>query len=123
MSDNATEKKIKITQVVGGDAVDAANLMECYFEAQGTHDIYAFFSEGDNLIPTIPEFITLETPAFQFIRSGMLWTMSELDINQVTSTVDGRWSNPRHPSKGDDDGHFHAQSGPGAEELSSAVTA
>ena len=126
MSDNANERpQIRITEVSGGDTIDVASLMECYFEAPGSPDIYLFFDVRGNRIPTIPEFITLETPAFQFIRLGMLWTMSELKINQSASpmTVDGHWSNPRHPSTGDDDGHFHAQSGPGVEEVASSATA
>ena len=124
MSDNATEKtKIKIVKVDGGDVVDAASLMGCYFEAPDSRDIYQFFGEGDNPIPTIPEFLTLETPAFQFIRAGMLWTISALEIDQVAETANGRWSNPRHPSKGDDEGHFQAQAGPPLEVSASSATA
>lgn len=125
MSDVPTESpKIRIKEVDGGTDVDRANLLGCYFQSQGSPDIYQFFGVSDNHIPTIPEFLVDNTPGFQFIRAGMLWTVSEFDIDQINETADGRWSNPRNPLMGDDDGHFHAQSGPGTvEETASSATA
>lgn len=107
------DPKIMIWDVEGGDSADKENLMHCYFEA-GSLDIYQFFSGKGDLIPTIPEFLLADTPAFQFIRAGMLWTVSEFEIDQRTEKAHGRWRNPRHPARGDDDGHFQAQSGPPA---------
>jgi len=124
MSDETTEiTKLTIRTVDGGDPADKDNLMDCYFESQGSPDIYQFFSGRDNLIATIPEFLSIDTPGFQFIRAGMLWTVTHFDIDQRNQTANGHWSNPRNPARGDDDGHFHAQSGPGSVETVSSATA
>lgn len=128
MSEGPESPKIRIYEVDGGTTTDTANLMGCYFEAsQNSPDVYLFFGDGGNHIPTIPEFLIVGTPGFQFIRAGILWTVSEFVIDTSDPSnekANGHWSNPRNPSKGDDDGHFQAQSGPGpAEEVASSASA
>lgn len=105
--------KFEINIVDGGSPVDQENLMGCYFEASDSNDTFQFFGAGGHYISTIPEFITVGTPGFQFIRAGMLWTVSELHIDLVNSVMKGRWDNPRRPMAGDDDGHFQAHAGGG----------
>jgi hypothetical protein len=124
MSDQTTETtKLTIRVVNGGDPADRDNLMDCYFEAQGSQDVYQFFGAGDNHIATIPEFLTVDTPGFQFIRAGMLWTVTGFDIDQRNQTANGLWRNPRRPRTGDDEGHFQAQAGPPIMESASSANA
>jgi len=125
MSDPITNPKITIHFVEGGTSVDVGNLMDCYFEAQASPDSYQFFGSGGDHIPTIPEFLADDSPGFQFIRAGMLWTISNFEIDQRTETAKGNWRNPRRPAKGDDDGQFQARAGgsPAPKEEASAATA
>ena len=124
MSDDPINNpKITIHFVEGGNPADKGNLMDCYFLAQASPDSYQFFGNGGNHIATIPEFLAVDTPGFQFIRAGMLWTVSQFEIDQRNETGSGRWRNPRNPSKGDDDGHFQAQAGGGPGQSTSAAAA
>ena len=114
MSDDPTnDPKIIIHFVEGGSSTDWGNLMDCYFEAQASPDNYQFFGSGGDHIPTMPEFLAPDTPGFQFIRAGMLWTIFDFEIDQRTETAKGNWRNPRRPARGDDDGHFQAAAGGG----------
>jgi len=124
MSDDPINNpKIIIHFVEGGNPADKGNLMDCYFLAQASPDSYQFFGSGGDHIPTIPEFLAIDSPGFQFIRAGMLWTVSDFEIDQRNETGSGRWRNPRRPSTGDDDGHFQAQAGGGPGQSASAAAA
>ena len=128
MSDDATDKKIKINKVwiTRGGPVDDHNLMGCYFEEVNEPDKYHFYGKQNSLIPTIPDVLTAETTDFKFIRDGVSWTVNpfHLDLGPVMKTANGHWSNSRGTD--DDDGDFHATAGPGAgeeEESASSATA
>lgn len=124
MSDDPiNNRKIIIHLVEGGSSSDKGNLMDCYFLAQASPDSYQFFGSGDDHIATIPEFLAVDSPGFQFIRAGMLWTVSDFEIDQRTETASGRWRNPRRPARGDDDGSFQARAGGAIEESASSATA
>jgi hypothetical protein len=125
MSDDLNDTKITIFDVENGDASDRENLMGCFFEAQTGTDVYEFFTRGGEHIQTIPEFLTTDTPGFQFIRAGILWTVSDFSIDQTQTpqTASGTWRNPRNPVRGDDDGTFQAQSGGGVEQNASSASA
>jgi hypothetical protein len=112
--------KIKITKVFGGDDSDKNELKDCYFTLSDVPGNYHFHGKHDNPIATIPEVLTSDSD-FQFIRAGMLWTVSEFHVDPVKETAHGHWNNPRHVD--DDDGEFHAQAGPGAEETASSAKA
>ena len=124
MSDDPTNNgKIIIHFVAGGSSADKGNLMDCYFQAQASPDSYQFFGSGNDHIATIPEFLAPDSPGFQFIRAGMLWTISNFEIDQKAETASGSWRNPRRPAKGDDDGSFQARAGGAVEESASSATA
>jgi len=124
MSDDPiNNQKITIHVVEGGTSADQGNLMDCYFEAQASPDSYQFFGNGGNHIATIPEFLAVDTPGFQFIRAGMLWTISDFEIDQRSEKASGHWRNPRRPMKSDDDGQFQARAGGSLGGEASAATA
>ena len=115
------DSKIRIRTVHGGNNRDKIDLETCYFEQVGNTGDYQFFEAGDNhTIPTAP--LLLQNGSdFQFIRGGVLWTVTEFYIDP--ERAHGRWNNTRSRPTSDDDGSFQAQAGPTVEGEESAASA
>lgn len=111
--------KIKIDHVEGGSVRDQQVLKRNYFLATGVNNTYQFFDPGDDLIATEPVVVATGYD-FQFELKempGVTWTVSHFDI--LEDVASGNWTNTEQ--KDNEDGHFQAQSGPGAEESASSA--
>ena len=114
-------KKIRIDNVQGGSPQDQQALKRNYFLGTGVNDTYQFFDPGDDLIPTEPAVVATGV-VFQFKLKEMpevTWTITNFDINDDSAS--GNWTNTHKTDN--EDGHFQAQSGPGAEETVSSAAA
>ena len=114
-------KKIRIENVEGGDARDQNALKRNYFLPTDVNDTYQFFDPGDDLIVTNPP-VVATGHNFSFSLKEMpevTWTISNFDINDESAS--GNWTNTHKIEL--DEGHFQAQSGPGAEETASSAAA
>ena len=115
------DAKIKIHHVDGGTGRDKTDLESCYFEQVGNPGIYRLFEAGDDhSVPTAPSLLQSGTN-FQFIRGGVLWTVTEFHID--SQSAHGRWNNTRSRPVSDEDGSFQAQAGPSVEGEESAASA
>jgi hypothetical protein len=118
---DGVDPKIKIHHVDGGSGRDKADLESCYFEQVGNPGVYRLFENGDDhSIPTAPSLLRSGTD-FQFIRGGVMWTVTEFFIDPLKAH--GHWQNTRPRPTGDDDGSFQAQAGPTVEGEKSAASA
>ena len=114
-------KKIRINDVQGGDSRDQQALKRNYFYPTGVNDTYQFFDPGDDLIVTNPPVVATGY-SFSFTLQEMpeiTWTISNFDIDNLSAT--GSWNNTHRIDL--DEGHFQAQSGPGAEPEDAASSA
>ena len=114
-------KKIRIEDVQGGDTRDQQALKRNYFYPTGVNNTYQFFDPGDDPIATTPP-VVASGFNFSFTLKEMpdvTWTITNFDINDESAS--GNWTNTHRVEL--DEGHFQAQSGPGAEETASSAAA
>ena len=119
VSDPESIIRMRIRTVRGGNNRDKTDLESCYFLQFGNPGDYGLYETGDDhQIPTAPALLQSGRD-FQFIRGGVLWTVTNFNTDGQTAT--GNWFNTRNAAQ--DEGSFQAQAGPTVEGEESAASA